>query len=437
MKFSEFPKAVIKENVDYTVKEITNVIKRYGPRESGNDNCYAAQKHLKKEMDTFADETGFETYKMAPKAFLHFTKTVALSIILAVCVCLLLVYLGVFFGFPVGKSEFFLPQCIVCLVVGCSLLVTAFEFLFYKQFCDVFYKKIEGRNFYAKRKPTGEVKKRIVISGHVDAAYEWRQLYYSKKLHMKSFLGISLGLSIGFGIISFIVSVLAVLANFVNMGGFGAFLMDYSYYIHCFTALTMLGLLFFVDFKTISPGANDNLTGTYAAVCAIRMLDMAGVEFENTEVVCMVTDGEEAGLRGCKQWAKDHYEEYVNSGVETAVLCVDTLCDLEYLNIYNRDMTYTVKNHQGFSQLVMDAAKDAGHDNLKFAGVYLGSTDAAAFSQAKIPATCLAAMDPTPADYYHNRRDNYDRLNPEAIKAGYEVILSTIFNFDEKGLSEN
>ena len=46
MKFSEFPKAVIKENVDYTVKEITNVIKRYGPRESGNENCMATQKHI-------------------------------------------------------------------------------------------------------------------------------------------------------------------------------------------------------------------------------------------------------------------------------------------------------------------------------------------------------------------------------------------------------
>lgn len=28
MKISEFPSAVIKENVDYTVKEITNVIKK-------------------------------------------------------------------------------------------------------------------------------------------------------------------------------------------------------------------------------------------------------------------------------------------------------------------------------------------------------------------------------------------------------------------------
>ena len=198
----------------------------------------------------------------------------------------------------------------------------------------------------------------------------------------------------------------------------------------------MVTLFLFVDFKRISPGANDNLTGTYAAVCALRMLDMAGVEFENTEVVAMITDGEEAGLRGCKQWAKDHLDEYMNEGVETVALCVDTLCDLEYLNVYNRDMTGTVKHDQTFSQLVMDAAIEAGYDDLKFANVFFGSSDAAALTQGGITATCLAAMDPTPADYYHNRRDTADRLNPEAIETGYEVVLSTIFKFDREGLKK-
>lgn len=430
MKFSEFPKAVIKENVDYTVKEITNVIKRYGPRESGNENCMATQKHIKKEMDTFCDETGFESYKMAPKAFLHFTKTVSAAIILAVVVCFVLVFTGVFDG--IGNADFFVPQCIVAGITAIGLFITVMEFLMYKQFCDVFYKKIEGHNFYAKRKPTGEVKKRIIISGHCDSAYEWRHIYYGKKFPL---MGILMGWAIVGAIASFVIAVISVIANFADMGAFGDFMLDYSFYFHAFTALGMVTLFFFVDFKTLSPGANDNLTGTYAAVCALRMLDMAGVEFENTEVVAMITDGEEAGLRGCKQWAKDHHDEYVNSGVETAVLCVDTLTDLEYLNVYNRDMTGTVKHDSKFSQLVMDSAKEAGHNDLKFANVFFGSSDAAAFSQAGITATCLAAMDPAPADYYHNRRDSYDRLVPKAIETGYDVILSTIFNFDEKGLS--
>ena len=147
---------------------------------------------------------------------------------------------------------------------------------------------------------------------------------------------------------------------------------------------------------------------------------------------CIITDGEESGLRGCKQCAKDHKKEC--DEIETAVLCVDTLTDREYLNVYNKDMTGTVKNSKAFSQLVMDSAIEAGHNDLKFASVFFGSSDAAALSQAGIHATCLAAMDPKPADYYHNRRDTADRLVPEAIKTGYEVVLSTILNFDEKGL---
>ena len=248
-------------------------------------------------------------------------------------------------------------------------------------------------------------------------------------------MAVGMGWAIGGGVLSFVVAVVTIICGIVNKDGGNAFcnwMLNYSYYFHIFTALGMVTLFLFVDFKKISPGANDNLTGTYSAVCALRMLDMAGIDFENTEVVAMITDGEEAGLRGTKQWAKDHKDEY-NGDVETVVLCVDTLTDLEYLNVYSKDMTGTVNNDQEFSQLVMDAAHEAGHDDLKFASVFFGSSDAAAFSQEGIKATCLAAMDPKPADYYHNRRDNYDRLVPQAIQTGYEIIMATILKYDEQG----
>ena len=422
MKISEFPSAVIKENVDYTVKEITNVIKKYGPRESGNDACFDAEKHIKKELDQFCDETHFEEYKMAPKAFLHFTKTVSAIIILAVVA-------GFILTFALNLENFFIAHCIVGIVTAGGLFVTVMEFLMYKQFLDGLHKKVTGHNLVASRKPKGEIKKRIVISGHIDSAYEWRHIYYCKGTGMSVFMG---GTILG-AIVSFVIAIICVIAKFADMGAFGDFMLNYSFYFNIITALFMVTLFCFVDFNTISPGANDNLTGTYSAVCALRMLDMAGVELENTEVVAMITDGEEAGLRGAKAFAKDHLEEYTSDDVETVVLCCDTLTDLEYLNVYSRDMTGTVKHDQAFSQLVLDSAKEAGYNDIKFANVFFGSSDAAAFTQAGITSTCLAAMDPAPADYYHNRRDSYDRLVPEAIETGYKVILSTILNFDEKG----
>ncbi|MBR2100299.1 MAG: M28 family peptidase, partial [Eubacterium sp.] len=368
MKFSDFPQAVVKENVDWSVREITNVIKRYGPRESGNENCLAAQKHIKKEMDTFCDETGFETYKMNPKAFLHFTKTVSVLTILAIVVCLFLVYFNVFEG--MGQTAFFIPQIIVGGVIIISLLIAGLQLTLYKPFCDMFYKKKDANNFYAIRKPRGEVKKRIIICGHIDAAYEWRHTRYSTdKIHLMFPL---MAWTIGGLIISAIIAIISTIANFADMGAFGDFMMMYSYHFHILTALAMVTLLFYVDFRTVSPGANDNLTGTYAAVCALRMLDMAGVELENTEVMALITDGEEAGLKGTKAWVKAHKDE-ANGDVKTAVVCVDTLKDFEYFNVYSRDMNSLVKNDIELSKLVLEAGKEAGYEDMKIGSVFMGS----------------------------------------------------------------
>ncbi|MBR1530447.1 MAG: hypothetical protein IJ643_00135 [Eubacterium sp.] len=216
MTISEFPKAVVKENVDYTVKEITNIIKRYGPRESGNSNCYAAQKHLKKEMDTFCDETGFEEYPLAPKAFLHFTKTVSLLFIAAVVIPLLLVFLNVFHG--VGPNAFFVPQILAGCAALIAIVVAFIQLGLYLPCCDIFYKKQPAHNFYAVRKPKGEVKKRIVISGHVDAAHEWRHLLYSKHVNLMFPL---MAFTICGAILSVVVSIIAIVASNKDMGAFG------------------------------------------------------------------------------------------------------------------------------------------------------------------------------------------------------------------------
>ena len=61
---------------------------------------------------------------------------------------------------------------VVCTVASIILLVA--EFLFYKQFIDPIMPKRKTCNVVCTRKAAGETKRRIVIGGHIDSAYEWR-----------------------------------------------------------------------------------------------------------------------------------------------------------------------------------------------------------------------------------------------------------------------
>lgn len=422
MRVKRIDPDIISGNVDYTVDKITEIIKKVGPRESGSKEAREAQRILEKDLEKYADEIHYETYQMAPKAFLHFTKGVSAAVGASILGAGAIKY-GLKPKSKAGKTA---PHALIAAVDLASLGITAGEFLFYRKLLDKFYPSADGSNMIAVRKAKGETKKRIIISGHIDTAYEWRHIYYGNGKLMGPFMGTSIVTAIISAALS---GTSAVLSASGKKGKIADFITDTAFPVHALTLAGMVLLNRFINFDILSPGANDNLTGTLAAVCALKMLDEMDIRFENTEVVCMITDGEEAGLRGAKAYAEAHKEELTDPNVETVVLCVDTLTDLKDLNVYNKDMTGTVKLDQELCSIVREAAAEMGHDNLKYANVFFGSSDAAAYAQAGVRAATLAAMDPAPADYYHNRRDSYDRLVPEAIKTGYEIILNTIIKF--------
>ena len=101
--------------------------------------------------------------------------------------------------------------------------------------------------------------------------------------------------------------------------------------------------------------------------------------------------------------------------------------------IYDKDMTGMVKNDTRVAKLIQTSAKNVGYD-VPIKAIELGSTDAAAASQAGIPASAFTAMDPAPARYYHTRLDTEDNLDPKSLEIGLKIALETVFTFDEQGI---
>ena len=295
------------------------------------------------------------------------------------------------------------------------------EFLFYKKAIDFALPQATSHNTYCVRKAAGETKRRIIIGGHADSSMEWRYTHLGgAPLMYFSYVYPVIGLAY-----LIFITVMQLVQGEIN---------PTLIWINCAFLPAGIMLIFAINYKICVEGANDNLTGCMAAAAVIKFLGDNDIRFENTEVVALFSGAEESGLRGAKAAAELHKDEYKEC--ETMFLAIDTLTDYEDMAIYSKDMSFMVSHDKRVCQLLKKASANADID-LKFSAVFAGASDAAAMTQAGIPSTCLAAMNPGPPKYYHTRDDKPDILNLKTIEKGVEIALETVFLFDEKGLQDN
>lgn len=407
----------VRECSNFTVREIKKICKEIGPRPSGEENEQKAQDYVENLMGGIADDVKRESFDVHPKAFMSWVLIDGIEMLVA-SVLMILAHLNVF---P-SASDLFKGAAFGLSVIAILLLLG--EFLFYKEFIDFLFPKRTSSNVIAVRKAAGETKRRIIFAGHIDSAYEWRftHLGGGKLLVTMIILGI------GSLVLTLIMSVVSLFLD----EGIPAIVMTV---IQAVTIPIFIAVLFFVNWKLCVTGANDNLTGVMASMAVIKYLKDNNIRFENTEVVAVSTGCEECGLRGAKAFAKAHAKEYAEDGTETVFMAVDTLHDYDYLGIYNKDMSGLVKLDAQASKMAQKATEICGLD-IPFATVSFGSSDAAAGQQGGIKSVALAAMDPTPARYYHTREDTANILDMKTIETGLKIMLETAFLFDEQGLRD-
>lgn len=404
----------VREYTNYAIKSIKNVCKNFGPRAVGTQAEKNAQEYMKADLEKFCDEVRREEFRCSDKAFMAWVPLGAVLLILSVLF------------FTLGWS-------VIGLVLSAlTLFFILGEFIFYKPVLDMFFPKVTSGNVYGVRKSSGETKKRIILSGHTDSAFEWTYTYKGGRpvvalIIVTAVIAILLGL--GGNIYGIIHSGVFGGTVWGEDGNIPLRILAVVMYI---TVPVLVIALKFCNYKLPVMGANDDLTGCFISCAAAKFLADNDIRFENTEVAVLCAGGEEAGLRGSKAFAKAN-KEMLNDGVETVFISFDTIRELEFSKIYDKDMTGMVKNDRRVAELLQTAAKNTGID-VPIGTIELGSTDAAAMSQAGVPASSFVAMDPTPARYYHTRLDSADNLSPQAIDAGVKIALETVFLYDEKGI---
>ena len=382
---------------------IANVINKFGKRDCGSKGEVDTVKYFAEQAKPYASTVSTESYTAHPLAFLGW------------------IYITVSFILGAFVAAFFMPMLSIILVlVGMAIMIS--EFVFYRQVVDKLFPKKESMNMTAIKKPTGEIKRRVLISGHADAAYEWTLNYY---LGGKAFIAHFLISVIGIAYFT-AVCVAACCSGALFVACANRAINIALYVSGAFVPFWIL-MYFLFNPGIVSDGATDNLTGCAMGLAFLKSLEENGISFEHTEVGFIAAGGEEAGLRGAKAWVKKHANDFRDC--PTTILCIDTIREQDHMLVNYKDMNGLVKCDCEATDLWLDAcAKEGVH--CKKGSVALGATDAAAYTEGGFKSVCVTAMNFNLPRYYHTRLDVAEDVDETCLANTFDVLCEFVESVD-------
>jgi hypothetical protein len=386
---------------------LKRVIDEIGPRPSCSDEEKRLGRLLVEEWKPLCDRVDVETFTCSPTAFLGFIRVSVLLLFAAVIL---------YWFYPLASF----------IMAAVSFSMVFFEYMRYREFVDFLFPRKQGENIIGAIRPKGEATRRVLVSAHMDSAYEFNLIYY-----LRNFAIPIIAIAIVGIVIAFCVSLAKTIAYFGGFADATAFA-ALGYTMIAFTPIIGL-FLFFHTYKPV-PGAMDDMAGVAVVAGLGKYLDEARRAGdwlpERTEVVLLATSSEEAGLRGAKRYASKHLQEMKTT--PTYGLFLDGIYDEKYLTVTNRELCTGAKHDPELVKMAQDTA--ASHNwPIAVRMIPIGGTDAAAFSVKGIPAVCLLCQDTSKAvPNYHTRDDTYEHIRPESLAVSLQLVIDMIQRIDKK-----
>lgn len=385
-----------RQAVAYMVREITHICRDMQRRGPGSTGEREAAEYMAQVLrtDCGCTDVRVETFREHPNAFFGYFLC---SMVLDVLCCL----------------GFFIHPWVSIASGVATLALFLLEFGFYRQVIDPLFPAGESVNVTAIRPCGGEVRRRVFLNGHIDAAREFPLNY--------CFGGVVFeipGVMAVAGVLFYIVLSVCALCGAGD-------------WVTLAARWGMLFIPFFVlvgftyDPKRVVDGANDNLTGCYMGIALLRELERLQITPEHTEIGVILTGSEEAGLRGAKAWCEAHRGDYAD--VPTGIFSFDTIHDPSLLMVNARDLNGTVRADPGLCEAFLRAAERAGVPCRRgWVPPMGGATDSAAFTQGGFRSVGVTGLNHVLESYYHTRKDTCDHLNEEGLENCYRAVVSLI-----------
>ena len=168
------------DNSDYMYNVISDIIEKCGPRAPCSEAERKASELMREELNKYCDSVEFEDFKAYPRAFLGWIRLDLYLILISLCIFIMGFWLAQIFINPI----IFMISSIICLSLGLfSLLIFYKQFFCYEEWTPKFlpYKQGISHNVVGTIKPSGEVKKRVIFSAHIDSAYRFNLIHHTRE----------------------------------------------------------------------------------------------------------------------------------------------------------------------------------------------------------------------------------------------------------------
>lgn len=393
----------VQDSLNFTEK----IINECGPRLTGTENTKKAAEMIKEEMNSFCNYSTIDSFDVHPKAFLGWIKLLSFFYVISI-------------GFFWIKLPIF-----AALFITLGIIVMIGQFFYYKEWIDPFWKMKTGYNVYGTIEPSGEVKQQLVISGHHDSSYVFNFLYHLPKLYPIRIFG-----SFGSIIFVFICSWAWVAFELIT-GSILSFTLIRDLQIASSILLIFIFQIWFYRGRKGTPGAGDNMISSAVAIQLgkkIAQLKKLGKGPEHTRIFIASWDGEEAGLRGARDFCKntrDLLQKY--PGYNLNMDCLYYVKDISFLT---SDINGTVKLSKNMAKVCSNIAEDLGYKSKIMPVSFLsGGTDAAEFAKIGIQATSLMGMpwgNTKRSPAYHTPNDTIDKIEPAMVEASLKIVSKFI-----------
>ena len=400
------------KNVDYekfskkVIDDSKYIYENFRKNKKNSNNEIEIIKYIEDSIKNKNVEIEKQDFEATKKSHLWIYAT-SISFILA---------LASYFYLPI-LSPIFICIALIPFIFNFLLSINLFDFLFYK---------VKSQNLIAKLKPKENIKKRIILTTHIDSTKvkPFNTISLKLRLTVASFLILFCVYLIILSIISMLYTKVLFRPLYFDIENEKLFiLIGFS----LFFFLPFVISIFFIIGLNNSPSINTSLTSALIIKEILNEMKIKKLVPNNTEIQFLIAGSSEDNLQGIKNLFKN--DKNYAKDVQTIAITIEALFERSNITANISELRLIPKNSQDIINIFKDSTEKL-NININNNTYFYRNTESKIFNKNNIPSASITA-EPINGKLYASKMDKPSTIDSQCIIRVAKIILTMIDEYDK------